>query len=91
MAYINRGDTGKRHESRVIVCQPNAEQPVVEEIQIACATAEKEWGFDVIITLSRDEALELCAQLARNLRTPTPRERKCPSLGTQLWPRDTEE
>jgi len=88
MAYINRGDDGERREVRVQVRRTDAEEPLVGEIQVVCGPPKKEsgkeWGFDVIITLTRDEALGLCADLALRLKTLPPPESPPLSLGTPL-------
>ncbi len=72
MATVNRGDSGESHESQVIVWDPpiawDGSYLVCDDVEIVCpGEGKREWGFPVKITLSHDEALQFCAELAARL------------------------
>ncbi len=86
MAFITRGETGEQTKVDLKVVSPfPPDRAMIDDIQICCSTAEKKRGYEEIITTTRDEALQLIADLAQRLKTPAPLEPPEPvPLGTQL-------
>ncbi len=87
MAQLNRGDTGETNEVDLTICQPGITYDgfpnVASDIAIACSLQghdNRKPGFPVYLTMTHDEALELVAQIAKRLQTPSEPARKVVKL-----------
>jgi hypothetical protein len=79
MASLDRGDSAGPCTARIVVCstalssaRPRADDALFDDIVIECAPmAPSTNGSAAVVTvkLSRDEALQLCADIALQLKT----------------------
>ncbi len=92
MARVNRGDNGARIKAELVVVRPHRTPKgysVDADILIECQVKDEKrmasWGFPVIMKLTHDEALVLCADLAKRLamrvNPPEPPKPKTINLG----------
>ena len=79
MAFLDRGDSAGQRAAHIVVCstamaaaKPRTDDAIFDDIVIECSPLKKnviESDFAITIKLTRDEALQLCADIAVQLKT----------------------